>query len=659
MSFDGADDYAECVNGVSGDLADEVVGGRLAKYVEFWKVMGASPFIQNIIKFGYVLPFACLPACNIMRNHKSAESHRVFVSQEVESLLGRGCIKEVEEKDVMVCSPLGVVDNGVKLRLILDLRYVNCHLRQFRFKLEDLKVVASVYKQGDYLVTFDLKSGYHHIAIAEGCWKYLGFSWEGRFFVFCVLPFGLSSAPYIFTKISRVLLRFWRKDGIRCQLYMDDGSGGHETMEGAKAVADRMRADLLKAGFVPNEKKCQWEPSHKVRMLGMEIDMEKGIIQASENRVDKLKQFIRELMCTTQPNAKQLARLTGYLLSMSLALGPICRLRTRSFYAMILSRKNWSKKMEWSEEAWSDLEFWSESFHELHGRPLWKKGPLVAVLTWSDASESGWGGYLQQGQKLLVAHGEWEQEVLQEHRSSTWREVRAVALVLESLSSCLEGQACIHRTDNQAAAHIIMNGSRRPHLQKEALRIQKACLSKSIRLSAEWVPREENELADYYSKVVDTDDWQLNPEVFKQFDQAWGPHTLDCFASLRTKQMDRYCSRWWNPGCFAIDAFTVDWCGERVWLVPPIYLLPRVLDMIFANECHGTLILPSWASAPWWPRICSSKGWVDCIKEVCYLPCDADVFVGGTCPWNLFGGGKYAGDVLALRICTVDGCSTD
>ena len=121
-----------------------------------------------------------------------------------------------------------------------------------------MRTVAVVYEQGDYLVTFDLKSGYHHISISESYWKYLGFQWVGKsgkpsWYVFCVLPFGLSTAPYVFTKVTRVLLRHWHSDGIWCQLYM--GSGGHSALEGAKEVAKRLQTDLLKAWFVPNEKK--------------------------------------------------------------------------------------------------------------------------------------------------------------------------------------------------------------------------------------------------------------------------------------------------------------------------------------------------------------------------------------------------------------------
>lgn len=59
------------------------------------------------------------------------------------------------------------------------------------------------------------KSGYHHVDIAKEHWKYLGFTWGKQFFVFTVLPFGPSTACYIFTKIYSV--------PFRAVVYLDDG----------------------------------------------------------------------------------------------------------------------------------------------------------------------------------------------------------------------------------------------------------------------------------------------------------------------------------------------------------------------------------------------------------------------------------------------------
>ena len=101
----------------------------------------------------------------------------------IKDVLKSGCVMRADTPDIAVCSPLGVVDNGKKLWMILDLRFVKKHLAKFKLKLEDLKTVANIHRKADFLVTFALKSGYHHIPIAKEHWEYLRFSWkmaEGR-----------------------------------------------------------------------------------------------------------------------------------------------------------------------------------------------------------------------------------------------------------------------------------------------------------------------------------------------------------------------------------------------------------------------------------------------------------------------------------------------
>ena len=44
-----------------------------------------------------------------------------------------------------------------------------------------------------------------------------------RYFVFTVLPFGLSSAPHIFTKVLKPLEKYWRVFGFNIALFLDEG----------------------------------------------------------------------------------------------------------------------------------------------------------------------------------------------------------------------------------------------------------------------------------------------------------------------------------------------------------------------------------------------------------------------------------------------------
>jgi hypothetical protein len=46
--------------------------------------------------------------------------------------------------------------------------------------------------------------------------------WEGVTYQFTCLAFGLSSAPWLFTKLLRVVAAHLRRNGIRVLLYLDD-----------------------------------------------------------------------------------------------------------------------------------------------------------------------------------------------------------------------------------------------------------------------------------------------------------------------------------------------------------------------------------------------------------------------------------------------------
>ena len=126
-----------------------------------------------------------------------------------------------------VDNPLSVSTNKGKKRLILDLTYVNTHLWKGKVKFEDWKMFLNYLSRDGYRFNFDLKSSYHHVGIFPQHQTYLGFSWvvDGvkKHFVFTLLPFGLSSSPFVFTKILRPFVKYWRLHGLHIVVYIDDG----------------------------------------------------------------------------------------------------------------------------------------------------------------------------------------------------------------------------------------------------------------------------------------------------------------------------------------------------------------------------------------------------------------------------------------------------
>ena len=75
-------------------------------------------------------------------------------------------------------------------------------------------------------------------------------------------------------------------------------------------------------------------------------------------------------------------------------------------------------------------------------------------------------------------------------------------------------------------------GSRKRDLQSVALKVLNLAIQYHIVLEPEWVPRELNEQADYLSRIIDYDDWFLNPVVFAELDAAWGPHTVEPISTI-------------------------------------------------------------------------------------------------------------------------------
>ena len=87
----------------------------------------------------------------------------------------------------------------------------------------------------------------------------------------------------------------------------------------------------------------------------------------------------------------------------------------------------------------------------------------------------------------------------------------------------------------------------------------------------------------------------LNPAVFQELEVMWGPHTIDRFADMHNRQLERFNSRYWSPGTEPVDAFTCDWSSVNNWWCPPLYLIPRLIRHAEVTKARGTLVIPQWA----------------------------------------------------------------
>jgi hypothetical protein len=66
-------------------------------------------------------------------------------------------------------------------------------------------------------------------------------------------------------------------------------------------------------------------------------------------------------------------------------------------------------------------------------------------------------------------------------------------------------------------------------------------------------------------------------------------------------KVEKLNSQFWTPGTSGVDAFVYDWSSDNNWLVPPVHCIPNVLKHMLFYKCVGTLVVPKWKSALFWP----------------------------------------------------------
>ena len=196
-----------------------------------------------------------------------------------------------------------------------------------KFKYEDIRTACDLFSKSDWFFKFDYTSGYHHVKIYPEHTTFLGCSLNGHllYFKFTVLPFGLASAPFMFTKIQKVLVSHWRKQGIRIFTYLDDGAGAKNNYTEAKAVSQLAQQDILASGFVENAEKCQWEPVQCGELLGFITDLASDLFIVPDRRVEALQHLLQQVLDNKfSISARHVAQIAGCLVSIGLALGPVC-----------------------------------------------------------------------------------------------------------------------------------------------------------------------------------------------------------------------------------------------------------------------------------------------------------------------------------------------
>jgi hypothetical protein len=196
---------------------------RLGQRVDAWRRIGADSTILDWVVHGVPLTFIDEPCKTFFPNPEFKKEHRVFIKEELIKLVRNGAIELCSQKPRYV-SPLTVVPKkNNKLRMILNLKSLNKTIAVSRFRSEDIRETIDMLEYNDQMTTIDIKDCFYHMRIHPKYREYLGFSFGGQFYRFCVCPFGLNMSPFYCNKLIRPVIAYARSClNIRCQVYVDD-----------------------------------------------------------------------------------------------------------------------------------------------------------------------------------------------------------------------------------------------------------------------------------------------------------------------------------------------------------------------------------------------------------------------------------------------------
>lgn len=161
----------------------------------------------------------------------------------------------------------------------------------------------------------DLKDAYYMIPIDMDYKKFLRFSFKGIFYEFNCLPFGLNTAPYVFTKIMKPVVADLRNLGFLSVVYLDDlllfGKTYLDCLKNINASLNMLK----NLGFIINEDKSRKILAQAHKSLGFILDSQKMTLELPLEKRYKVRDQTNFFKKLEKCKIRDFAHLIGSLVS--------------------------------------------------------------------------------------------------------------------------------------------------------------------------------------------------------------------------------------------------------------------------------------------------------------------------------------------------------
>lgn len=588
-------------------LNNDLIGGRLRFFLENWKQITSDRSILQAIS-GFKIQFDEEVSSYKVHPINFNQSERIIMQEQIEKLITKGVITTSQHEIGETVSNVFLrrKKDGVKYRMILNLKPLNKFVEYHHFKMDSLETAKLMMKKDCYLASVDLSDAYFSVPIHTSHRKFLKFLFNGQLYEFTALPQGLACAPRLFTKILKPFYAKMRELGHQCMGYIDDSFVVADTVEECLDAVNDMILQFEKLGFVINKEKSILTPVHSLEFLGYKLDSKSMTVSLPSDKAERIVQMCRKLIAADESTIQFLSEVLG-------TMNAYCngveygRLHCRSLeilknVALKVNQGNFEGKVSLNSSCVKDCEWWIANAktsvrHIIHNNP--------DVVIFTDASKGGdghvggWGAIrdtISTGGRWSFDEGKFDINVLESY---------AAYFGLKSLCADEHNVHVQIKSDNTCAVSYInqMGGTRSVHCNKVAREMWDWAMARNIWISATHVAGVDNP-ADKHSRIFhDTTEWKLNEAVFESLTERWGLPDVDLFASRLNHQVDRYVSWGPDPDAIHIDAFTMKWHGDLYFVNPPFSLLSRVVQKLQLDQSEAIIIAPSWKTQVWFSSL--------------------------------------------------------
>lgn len=305
---------------------EDFVSGHLSSCYSFWADVVLTNHPQRDTLLGWlqgvrISDFVDLSATGTFqgREYAAAEltpvelanhvppQHDAWVDAEVVTLVERGSIAlwadvaDVAAHPVPAMSlPLGVEpDNS---RLFWDGTWLNLMCRRMPFRLDGVGEVAKCSWRGAHQITMGHASGLHHVPLHPDSWKYFGFRWKGKYYVWTVVCFGWCSSPYVYHTLSDAVAQYLQSRDVPMLACIDDfwmagfrsarDLAPEKQAKAARTAAYLALSIFYHCGYFMSMAKCQLEPTTRIVFLGVTCDTDRCRFEVPEDKLAEMESIL-------------------------------------------------------------------------------------------------------------------------------------------------------------------------------------------------------------------------------------------------------------------------------------------------------------------------------------------------------------------------------